>query len=114
MIDINISSSDNLVYIDVSGRISHNETLGFLKKYKQLIKTFKPNKYSLVVTPSTFECENNNDIKTVCMSFFKTGYKKIYLIDPRDYIMSNLSLGNIEKKLFLRTIKIVNSINEIK
>ena len=114
MIDINISSSDNLVYIDVSGHISHNEALEFLKKYKQLIKTFKPNKYSLVVTPSTFECENNNDIKTVCMSFFKTGYKKIYLIDPRDYIMSNLSLGNIEKKLFLRTIKIVNSINEIK
>ena len=48
------------------------------------------------------------------MSFLKTGYKKIYLVDEENYIMNNLSLKPIEKKLFLKSVKVVNTKGAIK
>ena len=114
MINASISNSDNSVYVDVSGYISHNEAMNFLQNYKQLTRNIKANQYKLVVTPSIFDCENNEDIRTVCMSFLKTGYKKMYIVDPRNYIMSNLSLGAMEKKLFTKSVKIVNDRSQIK
>lgn len=114
MINANISNSDNSVYIDVSGYISHDEAMKFLQKYKQLTRNFRASQYKLVVTPSIFECENNEDIRTVCMLFLKTGYKKMYLVDPKNHIMSNLSLGFMEKKLFTKSVKIVSDKSEIK
>lgn len=114
MINASISNSDNSVYVDVSGYISHNEAMKFLQNYKQLTRNIKANQYKLVVTPSIFDCENNEDIRTVCMSFLKTGYKKMYIVDPRNYIMSNLSLGAMEKKLFTKSVKIVNDRSQIK
>lgn len=114
MINVNISNGDNSVYVDVSGYISHDEAIKFLQKYKQLTRNFRASQYKLVVIPSIFECENNEDIRTVCMSFLKTGYKKMYIVDPRNHIMSNLSLGPIEKRLFIKSVKIVSNKNEIK
>ena len=48
------------------------------------------------------------------MSFLKTGYKKIYLVDEENYIMNNLSLKPIEKKLFLKSVKVINTKGAIK
>ena len=48
------------------------------------------------------------------MSFLKSGYKKIYLVDEDNYIMNNLSLKPIEKKLFLKSVKVVNRQQDIK
>ena len=39
----------------------------FLNKHKQITKGLKKSQYKLVVTPSQFECENDGDIKSVCM-----------------------------------------------
>ena len=54
------------------------------------------------------------DIRTVCMSFLKKKNKKIYLVDEENYIMNNLSLKPIEKKLFFKSVKVVNSKRAIK
>ncbi len=114
MINANISNNDSTVYVDVSGYVSHNEAMNFIQNYKQMTRNLKSNQYKLVVTPSIFECENNEDIRTVCMSFLKSGYKKMYLVDPRNYIMNNLSLGTMEKKIFNKSVKVVNSISDIR
>lgn len=114
MIDININEEEKKVYIDVSGFISKREANNFLNTYKQTMKNKKSSSYKLVVYPSFFECENEDDIRTVCMAFLKTGYKKIYLVDEENYIMNNLSLKPIEKKLFLKSVKVVNTKGAIK
>lgn len=114
MINMNINEEEKKVYIDVSGFISKREANDFLNTYKQTIKNKKSSLYKLVVSPSFFECEDEDDIKTICMAFLKTGYKKIYLVDEENYIMNNLSLKPIEKKLFLKSVKVVNTKGAIK
>lgn len=111
---MNINEEEKKVYIDVSGFISNREANNFLNTYKQTMKNKKSSSYKLVVSPSFFECENEDDIRTVCMAFLKTGYKKIYLVDEENYIMNNLSLKPIEKKLFLKSVKVVNTKGAIK
>ncbi|WP_434797183.1 hypothetical protein [Terrisporobacter vanillatitrophus] len=114
MINMSINEEEKKVYVDVSGFISKREANNFLNTYKQTIKNKKSSLYKLVVSPSFFECEDEDDIRTVCMAFLKTGYKKIYLVDEENYIMNNLSLKPIEKKLFLKSIKVVNTKGAIK
>lgn len=114
MINMSINEEEKKVYVDVSGFISKREANDFLNTYKQTIKNKKSSLYKLVVSPSFFECEDEDDIRTVCMAFLKTGYKKIYLVDEENYIMNNLSLKPIEKKLFLKSIKVVNTKGAIK
>jgi len=109
-----MNEEEKKVYIDVSGFISKREATNFLNTYKQTMKNKKSSSYKLVVSPSFFECEDEDDIRTVCMAFLKTGYKKIYLVDEENYIMNNLSLKPIEKKLFLKSVKIVNTKGAIK
>lgn len=111
---MNINEDEKRVYVDVSGFVSKREASDFLNTYKQTMKNKKLSLYKLVVAPSYFECEDEQDIKTVCMTFFKTGYKKIYLVDEDNYIMSTLSLKPIEKKLFLKSVKVVNTKGAIK
>lgn len=111
---MNINEDEKRVYIDVSGFISKKEASNFLNTYKQTMKNKKISLYKLVVSPSFFECEDEEDIRTVCMSFLKTGYKKIYLVDEENYIMNNLSLKPIENKLFLKSVKVVNTKGAIK
>lgn len=111
---MSINEEEKKVYVDVSGFISKREANNFLNTYKQTIKNRKLSLYKLVVSPSFFECEDEDDIRTVCMAFLKTGYKKIYLVDEENYIMNNLSLKPIEKKLFLKSIKVVNTKGAIK
>ncbi len=114
MINMNINEDEKRVYVDVNGFISKKEARNFLNTYNQTMKNKKSSLYKLVVSPSYFECEDEEDIRTVCMAFLKTGYKKIYLVDEENYIMSNLSLKPIEKKLFLKSVKVVNTKGAIK
>lgn len=114
MLNIRTSEAEKIVYIEVSGYISSNEAKKFLNNYKQNTRSIKSNQYKLVVTPSIFECENNEDLRTICMSFFKSGYKKMYLVDPNNYIATIMNLGKIEQKMFNKTVKVVSSINNIK
>ena len=114
MINMNINEEEKRVYINVGGFISKKEASNFLNTYKQTMKSKKSSLYKLIVSPSLFECEDENDIRTVCMTFLKTGYKKIYIVDEENYIMNNLSLNPIEKKLFLKSVKIVDTIRAIK
>ncbi|RDY24995.1 hypothetical protein CHF27_001990 [Romboutsia maritimum] len=113
MIRANIEESEKRVYIDVSGYISSRDANKFLSDYKNMIRNIKSSQYRLVVSPSSFECENNNDIRTVCMAFLKTGYKKMYLVDPKKELINSMSLGTIEKKLFLKSVKIIQSLDII-
>ncbi len=114
MINIKVNEEEKRVYVDVSGYISKRDANNFLNTYKQTMKNKKASLYKLVVTPAFFECENDEDIRTVCMSFLKSGFKKIYLVDEENYVMSNLSLNPIEKKLFLKSVKVVNTGGAIK
>lgn len=114
MLNMNINEEEKRVYIDVSGFISKKDASKFLNTYKQAMKNKKSSLYKLVVSPSFFECEDAEDIRTVCMAFLKTGYKKIYIVDEENYIMNNLSLKPIEKKLFLKSVKVVNTKGAIK
>ncbi|WP_270941780.1 hypothetical protein [Romboutsia lituseburensis] len=114
MINMNVSNTEKAIYIDVSGYISSKDAQKFLNEYKQSIKGIRLNQYNLIVRPSIFECENMEDLRSVCMTFFKNGYKRMYLIDPENYIMGSMNLGKIEQKLFNKAVKVVPSINQIK
>ena len=114
MINMRIEGSEKRVYIDVSGYIDTNESKNFLNKYNQLIRQIKSSQYTLVVKLSSFECERNEDIRTVCMSFLKTGFRDRYIVDPDNYIMHNMSLGSIERKIFNKSVKVVSTISTIK
>lgn len=114
MIKLNISEEEKRVYINVDGYIAKNDTKKFLSTYNQAMKSRKLSLYKLVILPSFFECEDNEDIRTVCMSFLKTGFRKIYLVDEDEYVMRNLSLNSIEKKIFFKSVKVVNTMEAIK
>lgn len=114
MIKLNINEEEKRVYINVDGYIAKNDTKKFLSTYNQSMKSRKSSLYKLVILPSFFECEDNEDIRTVCMSFLKTGFRKIYLVDEDEYIMRNLSLNSIEKKIFFKSVKVVNTMEAIK
>lgn len=109
MINTRVVEEEKKVYINVSGYITSRDAREFLNNYKQITRGIKSSQYKLVVTPSMFECENSDDIRTVCMALLKTGYKKMYLVDPNDYIMSTMSLGAMEKKLFFKSVNVVKN-----
>lgn len=108
MILSRISENEKRVYVDVSGYITKKDVKEFLNKYKGMSKSIKFSQYNLVVTPGVFQCEDNNDIRTTCMTFLKSGYKNIYLIDEQNTLMKNLSLKPMEKKLFLKSVKVIS------
>lgn len=114
MIKARVVEEEKKVYVDVSGYITSSEAKKFLMEYKQITKRIKSMHYKLVVTPLVFECENNNDLKNVCMTFYKTGYKKMYLVDPNNYIMSTMSLGPIEKKMFSKAVVVISKKEDVK
>ena len=68
MINARVDQNSKTVYVDVSGYITNEEANSFLAKHKQMTKGLRKSQYKLVVTPSKFECENDNDIKSVCHS----------------------------------------------
>ena len=113
MIYSQVMQDQSKVYIKVDGYVSNSDIKGFIRDFKNQIKGIKTNKFNLVIEPNTFECENESDIKNVCIMFYKTGYRKIYLVDPNNYIMSNIKLSGLEKKMFLSVVKIVKSPGEI-
>lgn len=114
MINARIDQNLKTVYVDISGYITKEEANAFLTKHKQITKGLKKSQYKLVVQPSKFECENDKDVKSVCISLYKGGYRQIYMVDPKEYIMNTVSLSSIEKKLFTKVVKFVKSIDDIK
>lgn len=114
VLNMNISESEKRVYINVSGYINKRDANNFLNNYKQTMKNKKASLYKLIVSPDFFECEDEEDIKRICMTFYKSGFKKMYLVDKDNYIMSNLTLKPMEKKLFQKAVKVVRSIEDTK
>lgn len=114
MINARIDNATKTVYVDVSGYITTKDANEFLNKHKQMTKGMKKSQYKLVVIPSQFECEDDNDIKSVCIGLYKGGYKKIYMVDPKGYIMNGVSLSSMEQKMFTKVAKFVKSIDDIK
>lgn len=114
MIVARVSESENRVYVDVNGYISKKDAKDFLLKYKQITSGIRLSQYNLIVTPKFFECEDKSDIKTTCMAFLKSGYRRIYLLDESNSLMNTMSLSSIEKKLFLKSVKIINDISFVK
>ncbi|WP_296645344.1 hypothetical protein [Romboutsia sp. 13368] len=114
MINTRIDQATKTVYVDVSGYITTKEANEFLNKHRQMTKGMKKSQYKLVVTPSQFECENDSDIKSVCIGLYKGGYKQIYMVDPKGYIMNTVALSSMEQKVFTKVAKFVKSINDIK
>ena len=85
MINARVDQNSKTVYVDVSGYITNEEANSFLAKHKQMTKGLRKSQYKLVVTPSKFECENDNDIKSVCIALYKGGYRHIYGRSKRIY-----------------------------
>ncbi len=104
---------DTNICIYISGYISSVDIKSFTSEYKQKIKGIKTTKYNLLIEVEEFTCDRISQIKNICLMFYKNGYKNIYLIDPKNYIMSNIKLSILEKKLFLKAVKIVKSKDEI-
>ena len=113
MLYAKVFGNDNKVYVKVSGYLESGQINNFVNDYKKQIKGIKTSRYNLVVDIDPFDIDNFSDIKNVCMMFYKNGYKKIYLVDPTNYIMSNVKLKPIERKMFLKVVKIVNSESEV-
>lgn len=114
MISSRIDDNEKKVIVDVSGYISSKDAKVFLSEYNKVTKNIKTPTYRLVVNTSIFECENDDDIKTVCMAFYKSKYKKMYLVDPNNYIMNTMSLGALEKKMFMKAVKVVSNIGDVR
>lgn len=114
MINMELSDLDKTIYIEVSGYISSNDAKKFLAEYKNNTRSIKKSQYKLIVKPYLFEYEKESDLKDICMTFFKSGYKKMYLVDPDNYIMDNMSLGKLEQKMFNKAVKTVASIDYIR
>ena len=114
MINARVDQSSKTVYVDVSGYITNEEANLFLEKHRQITKGLRKSQYKLVVIPSKFECENDNDIKSVCIALYRGGYRKIYMIDPKGYIMNTVSLTSIEQKMFTKVVKFIKSLDDIK
>ena len=74
MIYSQVMQEQNKVYIKVDGYVSNSDIKGFIRDYKTQIKGIKTNKFNLVIEPNTFECENEADIKNVCMIHFERIY----------------------------------------
>lgn len=113
MLNLNHVEVEKKIYITVDGYLKSQDVKNFMIEYKQFLKTIKPYQYKLIVEPRYFECENEKDIKNVCMTFMKHGYKKIYLVDEEDYIMSNVKMSSLERKVFLSAVKVVSDKNNI-
>ena len=103
MINARVDQNSKTVYVDVSGYITNEEANSFLAKHKQMTKGLRKSQYKLVVTPSKFECENDNDIKSVCIALY-----------PKGYIMNTVSLSSMEQKMFTKVVKFVKSVDDIK
>lgn len=107
MILARVSENEKRVYVDVNGYITKKDAKEFLNKYKEMSRSIKFSKYELVVTPGVFQCEDNRDIRSTCMTFLKSGYKKIYLVDDENALMNSLALKPMEKKLFLKSVNVI-------
>lgn len=114
MIYIESINNENSVYIKVNGYLSSNDIKNFINEYKQKIRGIKTTKCNLIIEVDPFQYDKVSEVKNMCIMFYKTGYKKIYLIDPNNYIMSNIKLNSLEKKMFLNAIKIIDSKFDIK
>lgn len=53
-------------------------------------------------------------MKKVCISLYKSGYKKIYIIDKTGQMIDNINLSSFERKMFLKFVNIVKSKDDIK
>ena len=113
MVNFYIEESEKRIYVGVSDYIYTKDVKEFMTKYKRAMRTIRPAQYKLIIEPRTFECENENDIKQTFVTFIKTGFYKIYLVDPNGEFNKNVKLGSFERKIFFNSVKIVRSINEI-
>ena len=48
------------------------------------------------------------------MALYKGGYRQIYMVDPKRYIMNTVSLSSLEQKMFTKIVKFVKTLDEIK
>lgn len=113
MVKFYIEESTKRIYVSVSDYIYTKDVKEFIMSYKRTMKNIRPAQYKLVVEPRTFECENENDIKQTFVTFIKTGFKKIYLVDPHGEFKKNIKLGSFERKIFFNSVTIIRSIDEI-
>jgi len=113
LIKFYIEESEKRIYVSVSDHIYTKDVKEFINNYKRNMRTIRPSKYKLIVEPKIFECENDNDIKQAFVMFIKTGFRKIYLVDPNGEFNKNIKLGTIERKIFFNSVRIVRSLNEI-
>lgn len=114
MISAKILEEEKKVVVDVSGYISSKDAKNFITDYKQVTKRLRTSQYKLIVNTSIFECENKEDIRSVCMAFYKSNFRNMYLVDPDNHIMSTMTLGPLEKKMFMKSVKIVSTTDAIK
>ncbi|MFI3209868.1 MAG: hypothetical protein R3Y64_02250 [Peptostreptococcaceae bacterium] len=112
MLEFQVMESE--VNIKLGGNLTKENTKDFLERHKNETKSIKKSKYNLVIETDSFSVESNDLMKNVCMSFYKAGYRKIYIIDKNDFIMNNMKLSNFERKMFLKVVKLVKSRDDIK
>lgn len=114
MVSLEVLENKKEVLININGKISQDEVKTFLENYKSQTKNIKSKEYVLIVNVFDFEYEKSDLMKKVCMNFYKTGYKKIYIIDETLNLINNIKLSSFEKKIFLKFVDIVKSKDEIK
>ena len=78
MIYSQVMQDQSKVYIKVDGYVSNSDIKGFIRDYKNQIKGIKTNKFNLVIEPNMFECENEADIKNICMMRAKSFLLLLY------------------------------------
>lgn len=113
MLSIDIDEELKRVYIGVSDNISKSEMNEFIDEYKKFVRTIQPRDYRLILEVSEFHIESEQQLRDAVMMFFRTGFRRIYIVDAENYVVKNLRLSRFERRVFFNNITIVQNPDKI-
>lgn len=113
MLSIDIDEDVKKIYVGISGNITVSEAEDFFSGYRNFIKTIRPDAYRLILEVSEFQIEDQKYMRNAMMMFLQSGFRKIYIVDSEQFVVRNLRLSRMEKRVFYNNVTVVTSISQV-